>query len=286
MMYKRKGSLKHFLNDLVNLTSASMTPERHYVPYAINMSMCLVFIYPPLLNVMNLLQGSQIKVAGVFRNLQEVIFPCLVAITYSSICYLLLQILKSCKNTVRKKLDSPFSATVEMLKKNYLDVIRCIDTFEDLFSNPIFMIVFNDFCIVSFVIMDMMYLPNWMLKFLLESLTYLVFILGILGFLTICAADVQLEMLSIKSVLLEKMISHPCQEPFPYNEPQINLLLKKSVCTLTAGRAFPFDRGFLLKALAAVIAQAVIIYQLGLSLSQSNNSNTNSCFHLTSNSTE
>ncbi|GBM37616.1 hypothetical protein AVEN_44544-1 [Araneus ventricosus] len=269
MMYKRRISLKAFLTDLAHASSKYSTLQNRRLTYGINVAMCSLFIYPPLLNVMKFLQVGEIRVDEIFRNLQEIVFPCLVAITYSSICYLLLQNLRSCKNMLQKKLDLSCSGTVEILKQNYLEAIRSVEAFEELFSNPILIFVFNDFCIVSLITMDIMYDQNWMMEFLLESPAYLIFILGILGFLTICAADISLEMLSIKSVLLEKMFAHPHQDAFPYNEKQIDLLLKKDACVLTAGKAFPFDRGFLLKALAAVIAQAVVIYQLGSSLNQS-----------------
>ncbi|KAF8791892.1 hypothetical protein HNY73_003559 [Argiope bruennichi] len=257
--------LKFFLTDLAITSSKYLKQRSRRLIYGINIAVCALFVFPPLLNVMKFSQLGEIRVDEIFRNLQEIIFPCLVAITYSSTCYLLLQILRSCKSMFHKELDLSYSLNVEKLKNNYLELTRCVDTFEDIFSNLILIIVFNDFCFVSLITMDIMYEPKWTSEFLLESPAYLLFILGILGFLSICAADIPLEMMNIKSILLEKMLTHPHQDAFPYNEKQIALLLKKDPCVLTAGKALLFDRGFLLHAVTAVIAQAVVIYQLGSS---------------------
>ncbi|GBN79906.1 hypothetical protein AVEN_233259-1 [Araneus ventricosus] len=286
MMYKRRTSLKAFLTDLAHATSKYLKLRNRRLTYGTNVALCLLFIYPPLLNVMRFLQVGEIRIDAIFRDLQEIVFPCLVGITYSSICYLLLQNVRFCKNMLQSKLDLSCSATIEMLKQNYLEVIRSVEAFEELFSNPILIFVFNDFCIVSLITMDIMYDQKWMREFLPETLAYLIFVSGILGFFTICAADISLEMLSIKSVLLEKMFAHHHQHAFTCNEKQIDLLLKKDACVLTAGKAFPFDRGFLLKSLAAVIAQAVVLYQLGSSWNQSADSKANCCCSQNRNGTD
>ncbi|GBN52316.1 hypothetical protein AVEN_65591-1 [Araneus ventricosus] len=189
-------------------------------------------------------------------------------ITYTSVCYLLVQNVRFCREVFHKRLDLRCSTTVKSLIKNYVDVIKCVENFEDLFCNIIFVLVLHDFCVVSIIVMDMMHAEkNWMSTNMFEALSYVVLIFGSLGILTIFAGNIPLEMADIKSVMLEKVFTQLYQDDSRRSDACVVLLLKKDVCVLTAGKAFVFDRGFLLKALATVIAQAVVVYQLGSSLS-------------------
>ncbi|GBN12919.1 hypothetical protein AVEN_264953-1 [Araneus ventricosus] len=153
-----------------------------------------------------------------------------------------------------------------MLTKNYLQVVKGVETFEELFSNPVAVIVFKDFCTVSIVIMDILHVENWLSEMMTETILYFALIFGTLGILTKCAADIPLEMLRIKSVLLDKVSEQIQKNGFLRYDTQINLLLKREVSVLTACNVFSFDRGFLLKAVITIIAQAVVIDQLGSSL--------------------
>ncbi|GBM37926.1 hypothetical protein AVEN_72840-1 [Araneus ventricosus] len=97
---------------------------------------------------------------------------------------------------------------------------------------------------------------------LFESLLYPTLIFIFTGVSTVHAANIPLEMSSIKSLLWDKMAT----ETFEYgrlgNGRDIWLILKRNVCVLTACKIFSFDRGFLLKAVVIVYAQAVAYYQL------------------------
>ncbi|GFT44999.1 uncharacterized protein NPIL_650151 [Nephila pilipes] len=172
------------------------------------------------------------------------------------------------KNAFNKQLDiaCPLSAT--KLTDSYLEIIRDIECFEELFSAPVFILVFKDFCTVSIIIMDMMYVKNWMSKLMIEAVFYLLYIFVTLGVLTVCAANIPLEMQRIKSVLLNKMSVSSLHGGLLCHDKSFELLLKREACVLTACNMFNFDRGFLMKSLVTVIAQAVVVFQLGSSLQE------------------
>ncbi|GFY66774.1 uncharacterized protein TNIN_376161 [Trichonephila inaurata madagascariensis] len=114
--------------------------------------------------------------------------------------------------------------------------------------------------------MDMMSIEYWISKLMLEAFCYFVFICSALGVLSVWAANIPLEMSRIKSVLLDKISFQSDQDGLLCGEKQIIFALKRELCVLTACNIFPLDKGFLLKAVATVIAQAVVFYQLGSSL--------------------
>ncbi|GIY06707.1 uncharacterized protein CEXT_102821 [Caerostris extrusa] len=125
MMYNRKSSLKAFLTHLAKTVSANffILHSRH-LQYSINSSLCLILIYPPLLIVMKNVRGNDAHWTEIFRNLQEIVVPCIVAIAYTSVCYLLLSSIKSFKELFREKIDLFCPHTTKLLMKNYFDIVK------------------------------------------------------------------------------------------------------------------------------------------------------------------
>ncbi|GFQ99745.1 uncharacterized protein TNCT_677661, partial [Trichonephila clavata] len=105
----------------------------------------------------------------------------------------------------QEQLDLSYLSSVEKLSINYLETVQRVENFERIFSVPAFAFVTKYFFTVSMIIIDIMSLDDWMTKRFLEDALYLAFIFGFLGVLSIYAADISLEMLSVKTVLLDKM---------------------------------------------------------------------------------
>ncbi|GFU45042.1 uncharacterized protein TNCV_4235361 [Trichonephila clavipes] len=108
----------------------------------------------------------------------------------------------------------------------------------------------------------MMHRENWVSELLLESVLYLTLVLGSMGVLTMYAGNIPLEMSRIKVILLNKLSEQSNGDCLRFGEKQINYIIKRDVNVLTACNLFEMDRGFLLKVLITVVAQAVVIYQL------------------------
>ncbi|GFU36034.1 uncharacterized protein NPIL_306961 [Nephila pilipes] len=275
MVYTRRFAFKKFFNHIATTMSVTVVSQTRSMAHAINATLFLTLVYPSIMVMMMMLQKTKYKVSlgQFFRLVQEIIFPSIVGIMYTAICYLLLRNLQTFKNRFDKDLSFSSMITFTNLKKNYLDIVKGVEMFEDLFSAPVFIIVVESFCLVSIIIMDMMHRENWLSELWLEALFYLIFIFGTLGILTVYAGNIPLEMSRIKSVLLEKMSEQSNKDGLLCLEKQILYLMKKDAIVLTACNVFDFDRAFLLKALISVIAHAVIIYQLGLSISHSGKRN-------------
>ncbi|GFQ86072.1 uncharacterized protein TNCT_702711 [Trichonephila clavata] len=166
--------------------------------------------------------------------------------------------------------------TITALKKKYMAVVKSVEMFEDLFSTPALFLMMKNFCTLSIAIMDMMYIKNWISKLSLEVFFYFAFIFVSLGILTVYAGNIPLELSSIKTVLLDIMSEQSGPDGSFCGEKQIQCIFQRDVTVLTGWKIFNFDRGFLLKSLVTVIAQAVLIYQLGVTVSSSGGSS-NTC---------
>ncbi|GFQ64889.1 uncharacterized protein TNCT_141471 [Trichonephila clavata] len=278
MIYRRRKPLKDFLFHFNESTLSCLNKPNRYLSCTINTALCLLVVYTPFLIAMNALQrnGEPMPLLEILRFLQEMIFPSIVNVIYSAICYSLLRNLRSMKDAFEKQLDMACPMSATKLSKNYFEIIKDIEVFEDLFSAPVFILVFKNFCTVSITIMDMMYVPDWMSKLMVEAVFYFLYIFGTLGVLTVCAANIPLEMQRIKSVVMNKMSASSFEGGLLCNVKNVELLLNKEACVLTACNVFQFDRGFLLKALISVIAQAAVIFQLGSLLKETPPTNGNS----------
>ncbi|GFX22769.1 uncharacterized protein TNCV_4839061 [Trichonephila clavipes] len=214
-------------------------------------------------NVSKVIQGNVLSATTLlyFRTAQEIIFPSVAAILYCSNCYFLLLGLRSIKSKLEQQPDM-CSEGVRKICKQYFSIIKGVEKFEDLFSAPVFILVVNNFCIVSLIVMDMLHVQDWISKLMVEAVFYCLYFFVSLGVLTICAANIPLEMQRIKSILLNKMSASSFEGGLLCNEKYIELLLKRDVFILTSCNVFQFDRCFLLKALVSVVAQAIVVSQL------------------------
>ncbi|GFT44997.1 uncharacterized protein NPIL_650141 [Nephila pilipes] len=274
MLYIRKMSLKVFSIHVANTLSTNLVSQTRYLAFAVNAALCLIFVFPGLLIKVKLFQNYEntVNKFECFRYVHEIIFPSIISVMYTAICYLMLENLRICKRKFQEELDLSSLITLTKLKKSYMDVVKGIAMFEDLFSAPVLLLVIKNLCTVSIVVMDMMYIDNWISKLSLESLFYLGFIFGSLGILTLCAGNIPLELMRIKTVLLDKMSKQSTQDGLLCGEKQVQYIIQRDITILTGWNVFHFDRGFLLKAFITVIAHAVLIFQLGVSVSPSQKS--------------
>ncbi|GBO29704.1 hypothetical protein AVEN_72795-1 [Araneus ventricosus] len=271
VLYLQRNSLKSLLGEIARTTSMVSVSESRYLPFGVNAGLFLTFFSPVFLMLMRVAQRIQIYSIDFFRYLQELIFPSIVTILYTSLCYILLQNLRSCKDMIHTKLDISCSMTVRKLKNTFLKIVKGIEAFEDLFSIVAFIIMLKNFCVVSFIITDMITYENWITALWLEATSYLVFVFLSTGVLTIFASNIPLEMLRIQSTFLDKLSEQSHEDGILNNEKQIIFLLQRDTCVLTAWKLFSFDRGFLLKAVVTVVVHVVAFNQLTSSIKTTGN---------------
>ncbi|KAG8198650.1 hypothetical protein JTE90_015482 [Oedothorax gibbosus] len=96
----------------------------------------------------------------------------------------------------------------------------------------------------------------------LNSIFYIIYECGVIGTVTVTAAEIPLEMQRIKSSLLELNLKSMLKEEALFGKKYIKGILKTDVTVLNAGNVFSFDRGFLLKALGALLGHIIIFYQI------------------------
>ncbi|KAF8789412.1 hypothetical protein HNY73_007351 [Argiope bruennichi] len=262
LLLRKQKALKWFLADLSNITSKNFTSHNRFLLYCTNLALCFIFIYPLLLIALRIIVGNVMNVREVFRILQEAVFPCIMVITYVSICYVLLQNFRFYKKMFHKKLDLACSTDMKNTMKDYLNIIKNVEIFDNLFCNVTFVLLLQALCIITILVIDMMVVEDFVAMILFEALCEFIFIFVTLGIMSFCAGNISIEMAAIKSVLFEKMFYQLNQDSCINYEKHINFLLKKDACILTAGKAIAFDRGFLLKAFVFIIIEVIFICEV------------------------
>ncbi|GFY51739.1 uncharacterized protein TNIN_419261 [Trichonephila inaurata madagascariensis] len=273
MMYMRRYAIKTFLVHVAHTMSINLISQTRYMALVINVSLFVIFVYPFIIANSRFSENTYFakKLEEIFRPVHEIIFPSIVSVLYTTMCYLLFKNLRIIKIKFQKELNLSSVITVTKLKQNYLDVVKGIEMLENLFSVPAFILVVKNTAIISIVVMDMMH-RKLISELLLEAVLYLTLVFGSMGVLTMYAGNIPLEMSRIKVILLNKLSEQSNGDCLRFGEKQINYIIKRDVNVLTACNVFELDRGFLLKVLITVVAQAVVIYQLGLSVSTDNKS--------------
>ncbi|GFY45846.1 uncharacterized protein TNIN_363991 [Trichonephila inaurata madagascariensis] len=276
MMYMRRYAFKTLLVHIAQTMSTNLVSQTRYMAHVIHISLFVIFIHPFVMAKIMFSENTEfaMNVVEIFRPVHEIIFPSILSVIYTTMCYILFQNLRIIKIRFQKELNLSSMVTVTKLKQNYLDVVKGIEMLEDLLSVPAFILVVKNIGALSIVVMDMMHRENWISELLLEAVLHMTLILGSMGVLTMYAGNIPLEMSCIKSILLDELSKQSNKDGLRCGEKQINYILKRDVNVLTACNVFEFDRGFLLKVMISVIAQAVVIYQLGSSVSSSGVTNT------------
>ncbi|GBN18976.1 hypothetical protein AVEN_152010-1 [Araneus ventricosus] len=254
-MYINRKSPRKLLSQLTNTTLIFSLAANRYLQYVTNAVLCFTFIFPLLLSTVKAFIFPTGGFSGEYKNamvflwaIQGIIFPSAVTLMYITICILLLQNTRHSKNLFDTNLDLSLLLTSRRkLCQRYLEVLREVEHFEELFSNPVLIVVLQYFCTVSIIVMDMMNIENWLPKLMIEASFYLPFIFIFLGVLSIYAANIPLEMQRIKVVLLDKAFEETHGVIMLEHGKQVDSLLKRKICVLTAGNVFTFDRGFLFK---------------------------------------
>lgn len=274
LMNKRKSLLINLLSHLSKMTPQVVT-DRSLNPRVMNFILVCAFVYPTFVSTVNLYRNGR---NGTFnkgyiqtdediffeyvQKAQKMIFPSILALTYTALCYIFVRHLRFYNSEFSKATDIRSSYDLKLLVEGYIEVVNGIQLFQDIFSSPAFLLMWQNFCVVSFLALEAMNKGSWMESLMLEAILFMSHACAIIGVVTVCAAEVPLLMQRIKLSLLNLSSRKLAQEGSAFGEKHVDIVIKMEATVLTACNVFPFDRGFLLKAIGAVVAQAVIFHQI------------------------
>lgn len=265
LMHNRKMLLIHFLSHLRKMSNQIffVTPINNCF---VNGILFCAFMYPISVATFNL---YPLKMDGAFnkgsvkthgdvlfeymQKAQEMIFPSILALTYTTLCYIFVRHLRFYHSEFSKTKKLRPVHQLKTLTEGYLEVVNGLQLFQDIFSSPLFFLMWQNFCVVSYLALKA--INEGFQRSTPEEILFMCHACTIIGSVTVCAAEVPLLMQRIRLSLLNLSSRKIAKD-------EVDSVLQIESTVLTACNVFVFERGFLLKAIGAVVAQAVIFHQV------------------------
>ncbi|KAG8194036.1 hypothetical protein JTE90_028379 [Oedothorax gibbosus] len=267
--WKKRTSLEKFLNLLTNKTSPCM--KNHQLkPNVVNIFVIFGLIFPPIWQTLVLYSSGNFQKLH-FKDLvhqycgktHELLFPTISAITYVALCRILVLRLRASHFQLRQIPSTTDPNKIKWTVENFLVVVRAIELFQETFSASIFFLFWHNFSQLSYSMMEALFEKEmYQQSLVLDSVFFVAHVCGVVGTVTVSAAEIPLEMQRIKSSLIKKRFQRMLKGPYLFGEQYTNMILQMDVFVLTACDVFSFNRGFLLTALGALMGQVLIIYQI------------------------
>lgn len=267
--YLKRSSFKKLLDHL-NTEKSYTRKVPPLKSFAVNAFVIFGFVFPPIMQTMvfyfngHFYSLSNLDIVSDYcLKIHEILFPTILATTYSSLCSILFRRLKFSHAQLRQVPATSDPNKVKSLVQDYLDVVFVIGIFQETFSAPVFFLMWQNICTVSFSLMEALFdQTRFVESKLVDAVLYIVHACGVIGVVTVVAAEIPLEMQRIKSSLIAINFQRLLKNELVFGEKYIDMILRMDLTVLTALNVFSFDRGFLLKALAALMAQVLVFYQI------------------------
>lgn len=193
---------------------------------------------------------------------QQFFIPMLFSILYFAICYNLTENFKYYKGKFDNLYNNPNEKILHISLREFLEVIKCAEKFSDLFSTPSFILLWQVFSCLSLVFLDVLTFEHFnILKLLLLFLTVFSLI-GMTAIITFSASEISLKIASIRRILNDLRAAHLFRKWNTCNSETIDIILNRENVVLSACNVYTFDRLFVLKLVAIMIAHTVIYYQI------------------------
>lgn len=263
-IFKFQKLFKDLLTHACKIFQTNVIPQPRTFTLFINFSLVLVFIMPlGLATIRKYCKPVNNSFYSVtLRYYQEITFTSITSITYCAMCIFFIQSLRSYKTKFIELRDFGCFQCNEESVKNYTNLLKTVEEFQDFFSTPVFLIVVQNFCNVSLIILDFMSARDWGSVLMWEAMPYLVFSCALIGTVSVTASEIPLEIRRIRSVFLDILSLAETNNGLMNGKRQIKIVMERDLPVFNACNAFPIDRGFIVKFLAAITAQALVFYQV------------------------
>lgn len=270
-VFLQKRSLRTFLLHVVTI-SKSLSEENNFLANITNTFLFITFSFPIVIASLEWnkrkkgIPAQEYNIETHIRKLIEqtwiiwhqLTIPAIVAILYVCISYCLIRQLRFCKRQFKKLQVDTSSKVVESLLKWYLEIVKCVEEFQNVSSSFVFCILWQYFCVVSFGVMELMYYRIKDTLLMVEVVLYIFHSSCVIGVVTVFAAEIPLELQQIRIVLFDVYFGRfHCKGKL---KDCLDTILKKEPPVLSACNIFVFERSFILKALGGIVGQAVLLY--------------------------
>lgn len=196
----------------------------------------------------------------IILHLQLQLMPFLFAILYFSICINIIKIFDDYLKTLVKLSGDCDGQFLDAFLKEYVDIVKHAESVAKIFSLPLLWFVLHVLCMISFLFLDALAFKdkNYLdINGVIEAISFVLLI----AVLSLCADEIPVRVHTFKEILYDLKTDRLFKKHLDLND-IIDIVLNRETLSTTVFRMIPFDRCFLLKSIAVIVAHSVIYYQM------------------------
>lgn len=197
----------------------------------------------------------------IILHLQLELMPFLFAILYFSICINMIKIFDDYIKTLVKLKCNCNVRNLHVFLGDYVELVKYAGKFGKIFSVPLLWFVWHVLCIIALLFLDTLSFNNKTYFDIIDAILETISFILIIAILSVCADQISLKAHTFKEILYDLKTDRLLENNLIFNG-IIDIVLNRENISITLFRVIHFDRCFLLKSIAAIVAHSVIYYQL------------------------
>lgn len=197
----------------------------------------------------------------IISHLQLELMPFLFAILYFSVC---INMIKIFDDYIKTLVKLKFNCDVRILHdflEDYLKLVKYTGKFDKIFSVPLLWFAWHVLCMIAFLFLDTLSFNDKSYFDTIDGILETISFILIIAVLSLCADQISLKAHTFKEMLYDLKTDRLLKNNLVLND-VIDIVLNRENLSITVFRVIHFDRCFLLKSIAAIVAHSVIYYQL------------------------
>ena len=197
----------------------------------------------------------------IFLHIQELLMLFFFSVLYFAICYNFIKIFKFYNRRINGQIGCCDKETLRAILIEFIKVVKYTEKFADIFSLPLLWFSWLEICVILLLFLDILffkvatYLITMYVFFMAISLS------GIVTVLSFSADEIIVSINEFKKSLYDIKTERQLKNNQELSN-VIDIVLNRETVTITVFRIMNFDRCFLFKVIATIIAHSVIYHQL------------------------
>lgn len=197
-----------------------------------------------------------------FIHIQQLLMPFFFSILYFSISYNMAKILKLYQKRISEQNACYETEILFHILKEYIDLTKNAEKFAELFSLPLLWFSLQVICNIALIFVDILSFSDVTYLVVVNWFFVLVSLAGLISILSFCADEIPMRINDFKRALYDLKADRVFSKNNLETGDVIDIALNRESVSITIFRIMDFNRCFLLKSIATVVAHAVIYHQL------------------------
>ena len=200
-------------------------------------------------------------IKDIFLHIQELLMPFLFSILYFAVCYNFIKIFKYYLAKITDQHDCCDKEILRLILIEYVKGVKYVERFAIIFTLPLFWFSWHVVCNISLLFLDFLSLKIVTYFSVIYNSFMIISLTGIIATLSFCADEIPVSINEFKRSVYDIKTDRLLKNNLELSD-LMDIVLNRETVSITIFRIMHFDRSFLFKMIATIIANAVIYHQL------------------------